>query len=68
MSESVLISKKAKTTVSATLEDGSVIELICNATHDKAVAAMEAALMVLDTPIVYRKPIGLVEALGKWFR
>lgn len=58
----------AQRTMTAKLEDGSIVQMTCSASFEKAAAAMEAALMVLDTPIVYREPVGLIGALRKWWR
>jgi hypothetical protein len=58
----------AQRTMTAKLEDGSIVQLTCSAPFEKASAAMEAALMMLDDPIVYREPVGLIGALRKWWR
>jgi hypothetical protein len=52
----------------AKLEDGGIVEMTCSAPYEKAVAAMEAALMVLDAPVAHREPVGLIGAIAKWWR
>lgn len=55
-------------TMRATLEDGGTLEITCSGTREKAMAAMDAALTVIQAKIVYREPIGLIGAIKRWMR
>jgi hypothetical protein len=59
---------EAQRTMRAKLEDGGIVEMTCSAPYEKAAAAMEAALMVLDAPVAHREPVGLIGAIAKWWR